>query len=210
MECKKCSQDLSGKEYREVAQWNFCLECFQKLMEKGETQSTEPTPPNEKCQVCQTELEPGQGHSLMGMLCCSRCKEVLTFKTGPGKYVAPAEEPQAPQAVPQVQVDLRKTIRCSGCNRQIPVLGGKISNGQAYCPDCFSALPCADQPESDPAQGGGLCQACQRQTEPEGAQIVSGFSICKACFTTDRGAAVEIARARHRKDMERMKRELNL
>ena len=34
MQCKKCGKDLSGEEHRMVAEWPFCMDCFQQLMEK--------------------------------------------------------------------------------------------------------------------------------------------------------------------------------
>jgi len=35
MECKKCGRDLTGMEYKKVAEWPFCQECFQALMDKA-------------------------------------------------------------------------------------------------------------------------------------------------------------------------------
>ena len=34
MECKQCSKNLAGEEYKMVAEWPFCPDCFRKLMEK--------------------------------------------------------------------------------------------------------------------------------------------------------------------------------
>jgi len=34
MQCKKCGKDIAGEEHRMVAEWPFCLDCFQLLMDK--------------------------------------------------------------------------------------------------------------------------------------------------------------------------------
>ena len=34
MQCKQCGKDIAGEEHRMVAEWPFCIDCFQQLMEK--------------------------------------------------------------------------------------------------------------------------------------------------------------------------------
>jgi len=242
MECKKCGIDLSGKEYKNVASWFFCLECFQALFTKAEEEKKEPagvpapevTGKPQLCLICEKELEEGMACELLGIILCRECYENLIKKpdisprteAAEGEQViAGAEKP----AVMQVRVDFSSPVQCYGCGRQIPYIGSKQFDGHPYCPDCYYRLPeiiaqkpkpfpkefaaHPDEAEEVPAGTGeqavGLtCQACQRPVLPANLKTVEGFEICLACLTTDPETALEIARARHRKTLEKIRREL--
>jgi formylmethanofuran dehydrogenase subunit E len=113
-------------------------------------------------------------------------------------------------------VDFSTSVQCSGCGREIPAISSKQFNEQPYCPDCYYTLPeiVAQQPRPFPVavsgkQEDGLkCQACQRQVLPDNLRTVEGFEICLACLTTDPDTALDIARTRHRKMLEKIKKEL--
>lgn len=243
MECKKCGVDLSGKEYRNVAQWPFCLECFQALMEKAEEKKGDmakaPVPEagreTKKCLVCEQEIEKGESREMLGLVFCLQCYENLVRK--PDIPPRPQDEdketgigPSEKPAVAQVPVDFSSPVQCYGCGRQIPAVASKQFDGNPYCPDCYYTLPeiKAQQPKPFPAsvpgppeaaekaytafgeQETGLrCQACQRQVLPVNLRTIEGFEICVACLTTDPDSALDIARTRHRKALERIKKELN-
>jgi formylmethanofuran dehydrogenase subunit E len=243
MECKKCGIDLAGREHRNVAQWPFCLECFQALMEKaeekkGETDKTPPAPEpvreTKKCLVCEQEIEKGGGREMLGFVFCLQCYENLVKSPDiPPRTVSYDEEagisPLEKQAVEQVIVDFTTSVQCSGCGREIPAISSKQFNEQPYCPDCYYTLPeiVAQQPRPFPAvvsgqpykaekyqaprgeQETGLrCHACERQVLPDNLRTIEGFEICLACLTTDPDTALDIARTRHRKMLEKIKKEL--
>ena len=242
MECKKCGIDLSEKEYKSVAQWPFCLECFQALMDKAEEKKTEavaklaPETASKKqqCVICEKELEKGSGHDMLGLIFCNECYENMVRRPdvpprgeGAGKGAGP--DSMEKQPVMQVRVDLKSQIQCSGCGRRIPAVGSKQFGDHPYCPDCYYKLPEieAQKPRpfppsvsASPHHAGGshldrgkedaglTCQACQRRVLPDNLKTVEGFEICMACLATDRYAALEIARTRHRQTLEKIKKEL--
>lgn len=243
MECKKCGVDLSGKEYRNVAQWPFCLECFQALMKKAEEKkgevakapALEPDPPKQKCLICEAEIAKGEGREMLGFVFCLQCYENLVKRPDiPPRAVSDDEEagisPWEKPAVEQVRVDFSTSVRCHGCGREIPAISSKQFNEQTYCPDCYYRLPEIEalKPRPFPAavsgkpdttekknalpgkQEDGLrCQACQRQVPLDNLRTVEGFEICLACLATDPDTALDIARTRHRKALERIKKELD-
>ncbi len=228
MDCKKCSKDLSACEYKEVAQWAFCLDCFQGLMDKTEaaplpeTAVAESTTDRPRCQICEKETTKDSGHDMLGLVFCQECYGNLVKRpTVKPRQVNEAEMESKP-AVAQVRVNLRKPVQCHGCNRQIPVLGSKEFAGNSYCPDCYRALPeikaqrprpfpkaDAEQTAADTSPETGLhCQACQREVLPENLETLEGFEICRACLATDSVTALDIARSRHRKRLAQMQREI--
>ena len=233
MECKKCGKNLADKEYKKVAEWSFCLGCFQALMDKAEEKKVEAVPETpvsapkleedkQKCQVCSKDLENGEGHDMLGILFCPDCYDVLVKSPAIPARPEMEEEEEAKQKVAQVRVDVRMPTECHGCGRQIPAMGSKDFEGKPYCPDCYHALPefqtrkprpfpAADKKTAGPTepQAWLRCQACNREVLPENLKTVQGFEICQACLKTDPDAALEIAQARHREAIERMKKELD-
>jgi hypothetical protein len=242
MECKKCGIDLAGKEYKNVAQWPFCLECFQALMDKAEEKKAEsiamPVPKTaikkQHCMICEKEIGESAGHEMLGLIFCNECYENLVRKPdipprieGAGREQGP--DPMEKQPVMQVRVDLKSQIQCYSCGRRIPAVGSKQFGDHAYCPDCYYKLPEieaqkakpfpssvsaspphaeASHPDAGKNNVGLACQACQRPVLPENLRTVEGFEICLACLSTDRNAALEIARAHHRQTLEKIKKEL--
>jgi formylmethanofuran dehydrogenase subunit E len=244
MECKKCGIDLTGKEYRNVAQWPFCLACFQALMEKAEKKKSEgvkipapePVREKQKCLICENEIENGERREMLGLILCRTCYENLIMKPDiPPRAVSDDEEagasPWEKPAVEQVLVDFSASVQCSGCGREIPAISSKQFDGNPYCPDCYYNLPeiKAQKPRPFPVTVSGQqresereeipseehevglqCQACQRRVLPANLRTVEGFEICLACLTTDPDTALDIARTRHRKILEKIKKELDV
>ncbi len=236
MECKKCGKDLTDQKHKKVAQWPFCLECFKAVMDKAEegkkgkaeavpeapALAPEPETNKKKCQVCSKGLENDEGREMLGLLFCPACYEVLVKSPAvPAKPKIEEEEETQPK-VAQVRVDLKMPTECHGCGRQIPVMGSKEFEANRYCPDCYYALPeiQAQKPKPFPPPSAGQqaetekkqglkCQACSREVLPENLKTVEGFELCRACLKTDPKEALAIAQARHRKAMERMKKDLD-
>ena len=244
MECKKCGIDLAGREYKTVAQWPFCLECFHALMEKAEAKKDEmvealvPEPAGklQRCLVCEKEIEQGAGREMLGLLFCRECYENLVTKPDiPPRAETGDKEPGMDRsekpAVVQVHVDLSSPVQCYGCGRQIIAIGSKQFDSHPYCPDCYYGLPeikaqkpkpfhaaVSEQPAGAEKKHAGpgereaglRCQVCQREVLPVNLKTVEGFEICLACLTTDQDTALEIARTRHRKALEKIKKELDV
>jgi len=157
MECKKCGVDLADREYKEVAEWPFCLECFQALMDKagekkeegkeGKTKipvlKAEPASARQRCQICEKEIEEeGNARKMLGLLFCLECYENLVKRPViPPRENSDEEELEAKPLVAQVRVDLRRPVQCHACGRQIPALGSKEFEDNPYCPDCYNGLP---------------------------------------------------------------------
>lgn len=231
MNCKKCGQDLTGKDHKKVAEWAFCPDCFAALLDDADKKKTTPsvdtdavnTAPVEtagatqQCQVCHTPIEKGDGRRMLGLLFCRPCYDTLVHRP----VLNPREErdePEAKPAVAQVRVSLNAAVACQGCGRQIKAIGSKQVDGKSYCPDCFYALPPAVPedaetvpiPATETPPGERRCQACSRVVSPETLKNINGFDICAACRSTDPDAALAIARTRHRLALKQIKKDLNL
>jgi len=102
-------------------------------------------------------------------------------------------------------------------------------DGQPFCPDCFARLPVEEsgspsqaahaespvsgEPRSQtPVSAGGdallTCESCGRAVAPSRLKSVEGFMICSACLATDPSLAVDIARTRHKKRLEDVRKNL--
>jgi len=185
--------------------------------------------------LCEEEIEKGTGCKMLGMMLCRECYENLVKNPEIPPRTDSSENEQAADAwekpaVMQVRVDFSSSVQCYGCGRQIPAVGSKQFDDHPYCPDCYYRLPeiiaqkpkpfqkPADAVHSDEARGTGagaaeqgkglVCQACQRQVLPTDIKTVEGFEICLACLTTDPDTALDIARIRHRRALEKMRKEL--
>ncbi|MBC2694040.1 MAG: hypothetical protein HF982_01915 [Desulfobacteraceae bacterium] len=245
MECKKCGRDLTNMEYKKVAEWPFCLECFQALMDKaGEKKEEKPEGETEmpvhktalasarqRCQICEKEIKEGNGREMLGLLFCLECYENLVKRPAiPPRAEREEEELEVKPKVAQVRLDLRRPVQCHACGRQIPAMGSKEFEGNPYCPDCYNRLPeiKAQKPKPFPAEvyeqeagaekehygtgdikAGLKCQACSREVLPENLKTVEGFEICSACLSTDPDASFKIARARHRRVLEQIKKQFD-
>lgn len=167
MKCKDCGKDISGDEYRKVADWIFCPDCFGKLMDKSEKETeTEPAPQMESedvekvsmdekklvCQVCNKELD-SDGVKKVGIWhFCDKCHADLVFrspepviskdKSGEGEDDAQKEKAETDtQPLGRVSVRMRQSINCHSCGRQILAVASREVDGNPFCPDCFYALP---------------------------------------------------------------------
>lgn len=231
MNCKKCGQDLTGKDHKKVAEWAFCADCFAGLLDDADKKKSARSADTDairastvetvgaaaQCQVCHAPIENDDGRRMLGLLFCRPCYDTLVHRPVLKPRVE-TDETETKPAVAQVRVSLSAAIQCHGCGRQIKAIGSKQVDGNAYCPDCFYALPPASSedagnepvPASETAPGERRCQACSRAVSPQTLETIAGFDICAACRSTDPDAALAIARTRHRLALEQMKKDLNV
>jgi len=255
MKCKDCGKDISGDEYRKVADWIFCLECFGKLMDKSEKEpEAEPAPQFESddvdkipidekkpvCQVCNKELDNDQVKKVGIWKFCSKCHAELVFRSpepviskeipGEDKDDAQKEKTETDtQPLGRVRVRMNKSVNCHACGKQILAVASKEVDGNPFCPDCFYALPEqmdvdvkaeARQPEkedikpaqkSEPATADSKpvkrCESCGKKIMQGDFNIVEGFVICRACLTTNQELAVQVAKKRHQKYLQKIENE---
>lgn len=164
MNCKKCGISLEKKDYRMVAQWPFCAQCFQNLMEdtakktdnrpKDNDTSFTQAETKQKCRVCGAEIEIGMGHKILSILFCDKCYESLVKKPAVTSRLKNRENALAADslnkpAVEQVNINLNEFVKCHGCGRKIPALGSKKFNGEFFCPDCFHSLALSEEINND-------------------------------------------------------------
>jgi hypothetical protein len=158
MECQKCGKDLSEKEFKMVAEWPFCLECFQELMNKlakagadTEVQDSAVEVGAEtkklRCQLCKREIEDDYYKKVGIWVFCPECHADLIVRPKSPKASQEGEDagdldqegaelPSPDQAPLQI-----KYVNCRACGRRIPEKGSKDVNGVPYCPDCYFTLP---------------------------------------------------------------------
>jgi hypothetical protein len=166
MQCKKCGKDLSGEEYRMVAEWPFCMECFHGLMEKRAKKvepeeeveaSTEPEREKEdvsvegvfetakrRCTLCEKEIEGDQYKKVGIWTFCPECYRDMAPRPKPPPPPEPEveavdEEEEAMKA--RFRIKYMHRVKCAGCGRMIPEGGSKQVDEEAYCPDCYYGLP---------------------------------------------------------------------
>ena len=158
MECRKCGNEISGDEYRMVAEWPFCLTCFERLLSKpaepppaAEAAASEPpvesavAPPGEadstatpetlRCLLCEKEITDGRCERLASWVFCPTCFGTLV------SLPDEEDEPAAPRSKksPLVPPTYAAHKSCKGCGRRIPERAAKEIDGEPYCPDCYTA-----------------------------------------------------------------------
>ena len=121
MQCKKCGKDISGEEYRMVAEWPFCMECFHGLLEKPAKKVKAEVPlevpveaPTDKaaepekedvsvsvffeqekrrCTLCEKEIVGDQYKKVGIWMFCPDCHMDVTPRPKPPPPPEPEEEP---------------------------------------------------------------------------------------------------------------------
>jgi len=165
MKCKGCQKEISEEAYQKVADWSFCRDCFEKLMQKPQKSNRQPdvdrtdSKPDPKdglekekivCMTCAKPVEEGQIKKIGTWAFCSACHADLVFR--PPEMVLPADESDEnggaaeegkteddDQSLSRVKERMNRSVDCHGCGRQILERGSKILEGMPYCPDCFYA-----------------------------------------------------------------------
>lgn len=161
MNCKGCGKTIFKNDCKKVADWTFCLDCFDALMNPTE-QKIEPGEPQlldkkeslehkttaNTCKICEKKIDKGKEKKLGIWTLCESCHAELTFKA-PKKPMSDQDETQDP-IVEDTQEEERKererikgnkTIHCSRCGRTILAVAAKTDGDNALCPDCFYNEP---------------------------------------------------------------------
>lgn len=157
MNCKGCGKEITGNEYKKVADWTFCLDCFEKLMNPSEremgtgeefhSEPYEKDEPDKKkqsyiCKICEADIEKGKEKKLGIWTLCESCYNDMTFRPQ-GKKIQKKDdvEDDVEDAISEItdmeKMNTGKTILCSGCNRIILEIAAKKDGDDSLCPDCF-------------------------------------------------------------------------
>ena len=172
MECRGCSKDLTGLEYKLVAEWPFCLQCFEQLMEKRFVEEGEPVAAGgadvekavgPQCPLFEREPEPGRGTT------CSLCGNPIdggeTVRAGIWHLCRTCHESLTPAPVQAVA-------------------GGEQDGGEGRKPQ--------NGPESEGPrvqvhvqadfQKSLNCGGCGRRIPAGGSVLIDGTPYCPDCF----------------------------
>ena len=230
MKCKGCGKEIAGDEHRKVADWFFCLECFGKLMEKPQAKpapdaAVDNVPLKKKtvtCRVCNKEMgaQPAKKIGIWDL--CDKCHAQLIFKSpeptpskehGDHDREEPENETHDSDAVSsgRINVAVSKTVNCHACDREILAMASKEIDGNPFCPDCFYQL--REHTVSHEAKDNSeikkkevICDGCGKEITENDTRAVDGFLICEACIATDKKLAVQIAKNRHYKRLEKLRK----
>ncbi|MBU1341192.1 MAG: hypothetical protein KKE44_14840 [Proteobacteria bacterium] len=157
MNCKTCGKNISGNAYQKVADWTFCMDCFEDLMNRSE-KKPEPAEnlqqnrlvKNESidkktstvCGICNTEIKKGTEKRLGIWQLCESCHKDMTFR--PKEELFPEDEATAADSPDEAsEIDdqspflTNQTIPCKGCGRHILAVAAKEDGDDRLCPDCF-------------------------------------------------------------------------
>ena len=139
MECKGCSKDLTDLEYKMVAEWPFCLQCFDRLMHRkqeegfvgdgapeaddsafAESPAVEPTRAQQEltaqvCSLCGKPLAAGEARRLAIWTMCPGCYESLA--SGPAPTSGESSESSASETEEEavqfhVRTEFMKGVNC--------------------------------------------------------------------------------------------------
>jgi len=146
MECRECGKDITNAEHKMVAEWPFCLECFQRLLEKPKKPEPEPEPEPEPAPEAEPPEAPSAGPG-------------ISFQVS--ARTAAAEEPsEAPSEGPRVsfQVGARTapppaeaTEQCALCNG--PASEGSLRLGpMILCSQCAESMGHTPTPVREPVR----------------------------------------------------------
>jgi formylmethanofuran dehydrogenase subunit E len=209
MNCHKCGKEIDGQEYKMVAEWSFCTDCFGGLLNKP-SPKPEPEPIVEntiECYVCKRKIEDENFRKMGIWTFCPECYDTMMPAPAPEKTESSdkknSEEDEHRVSVRMV-ADMVKRVNCQGCGRQIPEKGGKAADGKIFCPDCYYALSA----ENKQSAGSGTvysCDSCCRKVPESSLKSIEGFLICSACMATDSELSVHLARSRHLKLLQQIR-----
>ncbi len=160
MQCRKCGKQVDDRDVKKVAEWSFCSECFDLLLDKSaETDDSgsadvdlsmdeSAVPASEdamKCHTCLRQIESDNYKALGIWKFCPECYENLTARPPEPEKPEPDEDPhESPEPAKKEDevepVDYTQSIRCGACDRIIPLGGAKPAGDHLLCPDCYYEL----------------------------------------------------------------------
>ena len=198
MKCRDCNKIIDGDDFRKVADWVFCLECFDKLMTKSEEKAIaadkeelEPLPPEKKqqpklektgCSVCGVDIEKGFEKKLGIWLFCDKCYGDLVHNTIKPASVKPEDD--ITETMSERVFEKRNTnkVNCYSCDRLIFEAGANLNKGNHFCPDCFYSLPEEERNSKDfELEVNITTDVTNTQSEDNTASGDAGKLICESC-----------------------------
>lgn len=151
MNCRKCEKPL-GDEYKLVAEWPFCLDCFEQLLNPPPAPAAvaqpapDPAPPAAapvadaapRCFVCQRAIDEEDAARLGPWRFCRSCFAALTAaRAEPAEDPGVAEEPAAHSGPRDLyEQGHAQRVVCAACGRRIPGGGARVIDGAPLCPEC--------------------------------------------------------------------------
>jgi hypothetical protein len=197
MDCRECGTDLTNAEHKMVAEWPFCLDCFQRLLErpKQPEPAAEPEPDPVEPPSAPTE---GPGVTFQ-----------VNARTEPAK--GPSDAPREGPGV-SFQISARTAPPPAETAERCSLCGGPVSSGgvklgpMVICTSCTDGLgqtaaaparePVRDAvPESHGVQAAPSapevepkafinCAGCGRRVPTGGSKPVGDEHYCPDCFAT--------------------------
>jgi len=154
MECQKCGKDIAEEEFKMVAEWQFCLECFQELMNKPakkekagagtemQDSAVEVGAETKKlrCQLCEREIEDDYYKKVGTWVFCPECHADLISRPKPpadsqeGEDTGDLDQEEAELPSPDqapLQIKYMQYVNCQACGRRIPEKGSKVVHGRS-------------------------------------------------------------------------------
>jgi len=226
--CFGCGGSFDRALLEEVGDALFCRLCVGRLLrrveERGGADGAGARAPasavgapaaDAPCFLCGEPLEGEAFVRLRGFAICAGCSRALAGD--------PIDEDGAPAAAaPDGDGDdddrtgdrdrtgppAAATEWCAGCDRALPGPGSyRLLEGRPHCPDCVAAHKLT-RLRSGAIAVAEPCDACRREVDDGALRATRGFRLCLACIESDRELALALARARHRRRLERQGRRL--
>ena len=207
-ECFICKDSFSGAPHKSMGAIPFCESCVggltsfqapESIHEPQRRIQPKPEPEVEPYYSRATKRPSGPTFGEFGEKRCSQCERRVLEPNG---YELRGED-----------------VWCPMCAREHPLVEGEQQESTEAKPSVAPSIPQAEIPvpatPSSMSPGGHSapvwlsCDSCGKSLPAAQFQQVEGFHICPPCLTTDRDAALHLAKARHRQEMIGLLNKLN-
>ena len=166
MKCHKCENEILNDEFKKVADWAFCNDCFKLLLEKpknnNQNKTNEKTETNDnkekekvshkiECSICDNKIQGDEFKKFASFIICPKCfsKLIARPKLPVPDKIKKNNEPKKiskeKNKFEQVEVLLNKYTLCNNCKRKIPLGGSREIDKKPYCPECYSKIKTQDK-----------------------------------------------------------------
>lgn len=187
MECRKCGTEITGDEYRMVAEWPFCLPCFERLLNKPtEPSPAEPAPAEEPAAAEQPGAEPPAAPEQPPALSFSVSLSTAPRDAGPQKKAG--------------------QITCLLCEREIEGGTQQQLADWTFCPTCYATLvsmpdeeeePAAPRPRKSPLvpptyAKPKACKGCGRRLQERATKELGDEPYCPECYQSRSRSAAQV------------------
>jgi hypothetical protein len=118
------------------------------------------------------------------------------------------EEPYCPDCYYGLPEEVRQALEeAAAAEMAVEEAEAAETTGEEVEPAAISREepPLVEIPEVEAPEG---CESCGKEVPEDKLQTVEGFAICRACLSADAELAVQLARARHQKRLQRLREEL--